>query len=247
MGKVNTLLAERLKKKVKSTKMEKMAEQSAFGNRTGFTGIFSVSDLSSREKGNLEILLQDYSTGNENISHDLRSLISITSEVKAINNQAAILHGERIKQAQEILKEYRDGAFSAWLTTTYGNRQTPYNFLQYYEFCRSLPTTLRPQIEQMPRQAVYTLASREGEISLKQELIENYKGETKQEILALIREKFPLEESDKRREKPGEALLKLLRKAEKLSGRKSLKLLPKQKSELLELLDRLKEALSNVP
>ena len=90
---------------------------------------------------------------------DLEFLTTITSEVKAINNQAIILHGERIKQCtRTFLTKYRDGAFSAWLISTYGNRQTPYNFLQYYEFYQSLNLELQKRMDDMPRQVVlYTL------------------------------------------------------------------------------------------
>lgn len=78
--------------------------------------------------------MTQFSSGEGNLTLDLAELSLITSEVKAINNQAAILHGERIKKAQTLLKSYQEGAFSAWLNATYGNRQTPYNLMQYYEF-----------------------------------------------------------------------------------------------------------------
>ena len=119
MANVNSLLTKRLNKKDQTSKMSQMAKQSASGNLTGFTGIFSVSDLNDNEKEFIEAILTEYSTGKENINSDLNSLISITSEVKAINNQAVILHGERIKGAQEILKNYREGAFTAWLIASH--------------------------------------------------------------------------------------------------------------------------------
>lgn len=101
MGNVNDLLTKRLKKNDLSTptKMAAMAQQSAHGNLTGFSGVFGLSELNEHEKGFLATLLNEYTTGKENIDADLTVLISITSEVKAINNQAAILHGERIKRA----------------------------------------------------------------------------------------------------------------------------------------------------
>lgn len=213
MSNVNSILNERLKKGSQTSKMTALAKQSASGNLTSFSGIFSVTDLNDHEKGLLESILEEYKSNNADVKADLSSIILLTSEVKAINNQAAILHGERIKKAQTILKEYREGAFSAWLMAAYGNRQTPYNFLQYYEFCEAMPKTLRPQIEMMPRQAIYTLASREGAVSQKQKIIEDYKGETKQELLVLIRDTFPLDEQDKRRQNIGEAVIQHLRKA----------------------------------
>ena len=81
------------------------------------------------------------------------------------------MHGERIKKAQEILKSYRDGAFTAWLLAAYGNRQTPYNFLQYYELYTALSPGLHSQLEAMPRHAVYVLASRSGELTQKETMV----------------------------------------------------------------------------
>ena len=37
---------------------------------------------------------------------DKEALYSLTAEIKSIHNQSIILHGERIKKAQEILKKY---------------------------------------------------------------------------------------------------------------------------------------------
>ena len=128
MNKVNKFLAQRLKRAEKTSKMTALATQSAQGNLSTFSGIFGISELNKDEKESLSVILKEFAEENKSIDQDLKSLIALTSEVKAINNQAVILHGERIKQAQEILKRYRDGAFSAWLINTYGNRQTPYNF-----------------------------------------------------------------------------------------------------------------------
>jgi hypothetical protein len=199
MAKVNFLLSERLKMaSEKLSKMTNLAEMSSSGNLSSFSGVFKVSQLTPKEQEELKHLLSCYRSEDQDEGQDLEHLMMLTSEVKAINNQAAILHGERIKKAQEILKKYRDGAFTAWLIQTYGNRQTPYNFLQYYELYNSLPQMLLPKLDSMPKQALYTLASREGSKEMKEEIIKNYQGETKQELLELIRKKFPLSSSDKR-------------------------------------------------
>lgn len=197
---VNKFLSERLKKVEKTNKMSALATQSVQGQLTSFAGVFGFTDLNPNEKELISQLLKKFSPENLDYQDDLKSLINLTSEVKAINNQAIILHGERIKAAQEILKRYRDGAFTAWLMNTYGNRQTPYNFLQYYEFYISTPQALRPMLEVMPKQAVYTLASREGAIEDKQLIVQNYQGETKRELIEIIRETFPTSEKDKRKQ-----------------------------------------------
>jgi hypothetical protein len=211
MSKVNDLLFSRLKQKF--SKMTELAEVSSKGQLSSFSGVFKVHPLSDQEQLSLEELLKSYRGEAEvSIEKDLHQLASLTSEIKAINNQAAILHGERIKKAQEIFKNYRDGAFSAWLVTAYGNRQTPYNFLQYYEFYHALPTSLLTKLDEMPRQAVYTLASRNAPLDKKKELLENYQGETKNEVLELIRQTFPLEENDNRREDLTTQALQLIQK-----------------------------------
>ncbi|HSX13209.1 MAG TPA: CT583 family protein [Chlamydiales bacterium] len=198
MSKFNDLLNLRFRQK-DSTKMTALVEKSNSGNLSSFSGIFRVTSLNPEETSVLEAILKNFRADESfDISADLRSLGTITSEVKAITNQAVILHGERIKKAQEILKNYLDGAFTAWLYATYGNRQTPYNFLQYYEFYAQMPQALHAKIDQMPRQVIYTLASRNGDTTKKEEIVKNYSGQTKQELLALIRTEFPLNEFDKR-------------------------------------------------
>ncbi|HRD55699.1 MAG TPA: CT583 family protein [Parachlamydiaceae bacterium] len=245
MGNINKLLAKRLKKaEAPSAKMTEMSKQSASGNLTSFAGIFSLSELSGHEKALLEEILETHATKKEYIAKDLQSLISITSEVKAINNQAAILHGERIKKAQTLFKSYQEGAFTAWLMATYGNRQTPYNLLQYYEFYEALPKALRPQIEAMPRQAIYTLASRNAPFEQKIAVVENYKGETKLELLNIIRELFPLSSEDKRKELPSETALENFRKAFSFLQKKKIRLNKQQKQEIASLISDLQDLIS---
>ena len=207
MTDVNSILNQRMKKPSHVSKMAAMAKQSAAGNLTSFSGVFNISELSAKEKEMLANILHNYAIEEQNIPSDLEKLYSLTSEVKAINNQAALLHGERIKKVHQMLIHYREGAFTAWLIAAYGNRQTPYNLMQYYDFFQAMPQQLRPQIELMPRQAVYVLASRNGNIEKKQEIVESYKGETKAQMLALIRQAFPLEQEDKRRQNSGDTFI----------------------------------------
>lgn len=241
MSNVNDLLAKRLKKGEQSSKMAEMSKRSASGNLTTFAGMFSVSELNEAEKIFLETLLKTYAVDESTVAADLSTLVSLTAEVKAINNQAAMLHGERIKKVHDILINYREGAFSSWLMATYGNRQTPYNLMQYYEFYQALPSPQRLQIENMPRQAIYTLASREGEFEKKIQFINSYKGQTKAELLVMIREAFPLDEEDKRRENVGEAAIQTLEKMCRTLQRKDARLNKSQKQALQRLIDHLRE------
>jgi len=243
MSKVNDHLFNRLKQKF--SKMTELAEISSKGNLSSFAGVFKVSPLTSQEKEDLEALLNDYKSESAYpIDDDLQNLSSLTSEIKAINNQAAILHGERIQKAQDILKKYRDGAFSAWLINTYGNRQTPYNFLQYYEFYLQLPPKLHPKLDEMPRQAIYTLASRDAPFEQKEEILKNYNGETKNQVLTLIRKTFPLDDRDGRKEDLGEQALISLKKLEELFTQKRFRPTPEQKIEIQNLLNLLTECVN---
>lgn len=243
MAKLSTILQERFRTKEKP-KMGELATKTSEGQLTVFSGLFGNRSLGEKEKEALTELLQKYSLDpTQDLSSDLSYLLAITSEVKAINNQAAILHGERIKRAQEILKKYRDGAFTAWLVAAYGNRQTPYNFLQYYEFYHQIPSNLRSQIDLMPRQAIYTLASREGLFEHKEEIVRNYKGESKQEVITLIRTVFPLNENDKRREDIAEGSIKQLQRIATALSHVDVALSATQKRTLLKLLETIKQSL----
>jgi len=207
------LLQDRLKTKDVPEKMQKLARRSGEGMLTSFGSIFGEYKISEQEMENLKSLLERFSDDPSSIESDFESLCLLTAEVKAINNQAALLHGERIQKAQTILKGYREGAFTSWLIETYGNRQTPYNLLQYYEFYSSMPTQLRPIVDAMPRQAIYSLASRAIPIEEKKTFVKNYQGETKQELLDRIRRAYPLDEGDKREQNLAENWVKLLEKA----------------------------------
>lgn len=216
MSKFNDLLNLRFKSRnvQSSHKMTALVERSKNGQLSSFSGVFRVSALNEKEKEAILSILQAHRSNNAiDIEDDFTVLSAITSEVKAIANQAIILHGERIKRAQELLKKYRDGAFTAWLYATYGNRQTPYNFLQYYEFYTILSPSLHPLMDQMPRQAIYTLASRNGSLERKEAIIKNYSGQAKKELLKLIRLEFPLSEDDKRLPHLATQVIHFLRKA----------------------------------
>lgn len=248
MAKLNSFLSKRFKTSSESeSKMTSLAELSTTGNLSSFSGVFRVTSLSENEEAVLENLLNEYKEESCDVAEDLQSLSMITSEVKAINNQAAILHGERIKKAQDILKEYRDGAFTTWLVAIYGNRQTPYNFLQYYEFYTALPKMLHSKLDEMPRQAVYTLASRTGDQEKKEEIVKNYNGQTKQELLAMIRELFPLAVTDKRKPDLSNQAIQALERLEKILSKGKFHPNTEQRKRLLGTLDSLRELIERRP
>jgi len=241
MSSLSDALSTRLQKKeIKINKMTHLAERSQEGSLSSFSGVFQVSDLSIQEKERIEEILHAFCEEEGRLSSDLEQLLFLTSEVKAITHQAVLLHGERIQKAQEILRNYKEGAFSSWLIATYGNRQTPYNFLRYFEFWRLLSDKQKTQIELMPRQAVYSLASREGELQKKLGVIESFSGETKAELLRLIRDLFPLADKDKRKTSFADSFTQGLERLLELTAKKSCSFSKQQKEKaqkhLLELL-----------
>jgi len=242
ISKFNDLLHLRFRESSKQpSKMTALVELANSGELSSFSGVFRVLELNDQEKSILKALLNNYQSGAQcNIDADLASLIAITSEVKAIANQAVILQGERIKKAQDILKKYRDGAFTAWLYATYGNRQTPYNFLQYYELYTMMPPAIHPLIDQMPRQAVYILASRNGSLEQKAAIIKEYYSHTKKELLNLIRMELPLEPKDKRRQNFAMQAIDFLKKANETLSHHLCILNKKEKAELESLVSQLK-------
>lgn len=245
MNKLTSILSKRLSGSSKE-KMKELAQKSREGELSTFSAIFGSTPLNPFIEKNLKEILEKYApkTTDFDLFSDLNLLLSITREVKAITQQAVILHGERIKKAQEILKRYQDGAFSAWLIETYGNRQTPYNFLQYYEFYKALPSQLHMQLESMPRQAIYTLASRKGSFDQKAEIIRNYQGESKTHLLALIRSQFPLPEHDKRGEKLIENALSSLKKLRDLFSTKKIPITQDEQESLLTLIKELQDLIT---
>ena len=242
MSKFNDLLNLRFKtKETPQAKMTALVERASNGELSSFSGVFRVTPLNEQEKVELQTILQSHRHSDAyDIDGDLKTLSAITSEVKAITNQAVILHGERIKKAQELLKKYRDGAFTAWLYAIHGNRQTPYNFLQYYEFYTITPQTLHPKIDQMPRQAVYSLASRNGDLDRKLEIVKSYAGQPKQELLKIIRQEFPLDETDKRVPHFGGHGIAFLRRAKEMFKHAQCKLTPAEKNQAMHLIDQVR-------
>jgi hypothetical protein len=92
----------------------------------------------------------------------------------------------------------------------------------------------------MPKQAVYTLASREGASNQKEELIANYQGETKEVLLQKIRVLFPLAPADKRRQKIGEGMINTLERLLHSVEKKHFRLTDREKEVLQSQLTALR-------
>jgi len=159
--------------------------------------------LSREEEIEIEkILFEDYLPGtlkDDLVTEHFEELKTITKQIKSISAQSILLHGERIQQAHNLLANYREGAFTKWLMATYGNRQTPYSMLRYYEFVQRAPKESRAMIEAAPKKGVYLLASREGDDRKKLDLIQTHGGKKQSDFLQAIQCIFPTTESSKRK------------------------------------------------
>ncbi len=240
--KLHQLLSSRFKTpSEKTSKTTQLASLAQDGGLSSFSGVFRVHPLSEQEQLSLRAILDGFKNEEQIIDIDLEKLYSITAEIYAIQHQALLLHGERIKQAQDILKPYKDGAFSAWLIATYGNRQTPYNFLQYYELFHAIPSSLQEKLDTLPRQAAYVLASRNAPIEDKQKIIEEYAGESKPELLHRIRTLFPLHVKDRRGQRFSEFILSSLIRIKKQIELTSPRFSSKEKERLCAALLTIKQ------
>ena len=176
-----------------------------------FDAFFEVKPLDNEEANRIDKLLLDNfnltsgisdENDKQKISEDSAKLKELTAQVKAIGKQGIILLGERIQKAGEILKSYKDGTYAKWMEITFGSRKTAYNALNYYEFYEQLPShDLKTQFKKMPLKAAYVLASRNGPIEKKSEIILHHHNDKPEEIVGLIQEFLPLTVKDKRRKK----------------------------------------------
>ncbi len=233
----------------KTTKKEnvgQLVERSTGSITTNLSEGLPKTILSNAEKDQIASLLEKYQTNKEEAStQDVEQLCDITAEIKSIHNQSIILHGERIKKAQEILKHYSEGAFSSFLVQTYGNRQTPYNFLLYYEFYTSVSKGVQKIIDPMPKQAIYSLSSRDISKDEKIDFVKSYQGETKVQLLQRLRDVYPLKEKDKRKAILAKQVEVMLEKSLAIVSRPSFKQTTHEKKKLLSLLGTLSNKISN--
>lgn len=244
MRNFKTLLESRFKKST-FDKMDTLTRQRMDGELSPFLNTLSLDVLSKQEEEKFRQLLENYSLADSIPDTDFHHLCHLSAQIKQIHHQAVLLHGERIKKVRDLLKNYREGAFSAWLLLTYGNRQTPYNFLVYYELFSTLPDSLKIEAEKMPKQVMYTLASRQGPQEKKEEIIRNYRGESKGELLDLIRREFPLVSSDRRQADLGKQALLLISKGTLLL-KKCANLPPEDHAHLEKLIKKLQKVKNNL-
>ena len=106
-----------------------------------------------------------------------------------------------------------------------------------------MPLHLRPKIDNMPRQAIYTLASRTGDKEQKEKIVEDYQGQPKQKLLSIIREIFPLDEGDKRNPKVAPQVLSGLKRLLKLTSHPYFKPTDKEKRQIKDFAKQIVDTL----
>ncbi|MBS0636837.1 MAG: CT583 family protein [Verrucomicrobia bacterium] len=197
-----------------------------------FNSVFDVKPLDHQEDVQLQkILHENFLTvgagkekENAKLSQDWDEMKAITSQIKAIGKQGTVLIGERVFKAREILKSYKDGTFTKWLELAFGTRKTGYNMLAYYELYNALPhADLKDNFKKIPQKTAYILASRDGDLNKKAEIIREYHDLSHEELVILIQDKFPVASSDKRASKDSNSrfIAAIRDTLEKLQKRKS--------------------------
>ena len=215
-----------------------------------FNALFNPKDLDEFEAHQIENLLyenfQPGTIAEEQVADDSHQMKRLTVEVKAVAQGSAILIGERVYRAKQILKPYKDGTFTQWLEVVFGNRKSGYNMLAYFEFYQLLPhPDLKEVFNKIPKKAAYTLASRAGDIETKVEIIRESQDLKPDEILELIQEKLPISEGDRRSGKTShEKLIAVAQKILKKLRNKKDVLSERNRREIIEMRDMLETILA---
>lgn len=175
-----------MKKKVslqeRVNKEKKSANKFEQGFKTGSVTMASVASpkkiaLTDEQSDKIKGLFTDYKPDDVaagDVGDDLHRILELSTMIKSITQHSVLLIGERIKKAQTLMANYRGGMFNKWLFMVFGNKVTPYSFLNYHNLYHSIedPET-RNSLEEMPKKAAYKLASRKGELGAKIEILKS--------------------------------------------------------------------------
>ena len=162
-----------------------------------FNSFFETQPLDEKEDKAIQNLLHQNSLPEkeDRVEKDYIELKTLTSEIRAIGRQGTLLTGERVARARVILLAYKEGAFTDWLNVTFGSRKTAYNALRYFELYEALAIDLKEKFKKMPLKSAYALASRDAELSQKQDIVREYHDCDYKSLLSLIQEKMPASET----------------------------------------------------
>jgi len=161
------------------------------------------------------------------LGEDAKRLKVITGTVRSIVKQGAFLLGQQIHEAKEILRKHRNSerTFTEWMkiTFTQGHRSA-YNALELFQFHEEIEDPmLQNKLKEIPKRAAYLLASRDGDISRKIEILKNYSDQKADDLIILIDETLPLPDTDGRKKRDNDTtsidtLRSILKKLQKRKG-----------------------------
>ncbi|MBS0625203.1 MAG: CT583 family protein [Verrucomicrobia bacterium] len=155
-----------------------------------FNSLFSVQELTDVESLAIDRIMVGGCEPGTNIEKDVFEIKRLTKELKAIRRQEIVLIGERIAQAREIFKNYKERSFREWMEFTFNAFKTGYNYLAFYDLYLSVPEHIQSHLKEMPAKAVYVLASKKAPVEQKIELVEKHSKNTAQNLISLIQETF---------------------------------------------------------
>jgi len=178
-----------------------------------FNSVFKVGKLPEEEEIFIQELLRENfkacesqeGAEEEKLVADCKRICELTTEIKSIQRQSIVLLGERIEQARNILKSYKDRTFTLWLIATVKSKQTGYNLLSYYQFYQSLPVDLKESFKKIPQKAAYVLANRKGGEQEKFKIVEECHSIPPKEIIKIVQDTFPISSKDRRKRKVNDA------------------------------------------
>ncbi|MBS3905180.1 MAG: CT583 family protein [Simkania sp.] len=228
----------KFKKQIEESPKQSHSTLAVLETPNAFRSVFAIQDLDQVETQELKQLLENSAPEDKDpytIQHDFDLLKNITAEIKSIQKQSILLLGERIVKAKTILDFYGNGltTFTKWLDATFSSRRTAYNCMAYHEFYHALPSDhLRQRLKLMSYKAVYMLASRAGTMEQKVKIVETYYALKQEDIIPIIQEAFPVQETEKKGESALEGDLEELERVIERLFRRSQQLKPKHRQRL---------------
>ena len=159
-----------------------------------FNALFAVEDLNEQDNRAVEkILVEGFEPGlvaEESVNPDIDEVKRLTKELRAIKRQELVLIGERIAQARDVFRKYKEKSFREWLELTFGSFKSGYNYLAFYDLYLALPDAIKPRLKEMPAKAIYILASRKAPLESKIEIVANATPQTANSLVALIQSRL---------------------------------------------------------
>ena len=118
----------------------------------------------------------------------------------------------------------KDRSFKQWMGLTFGSFKSGYNYLSLYDLYLQLPDAVRGQLKAMPAKAAYILASKDGPIEQKIEIVQNHSQEKTEDLILQIRETFGVDRQKRGHKSPliDQTLHSMSKEAKKLNTRKDL-------------------------